>query len=47
MTLSRDSAESKSPEETLAIARKLAESQPDCPAYYLEGDLGAGKTLFA
>lgn len=39
--------ESKSPEETLAIARKLAELQPDCPAYYLEGDLGAGKTLFA
>ncbi len=47
MTLSRDSAESKSPEETLAFARKLAKSQPDCPAYYLEGDLGAGKTLFA
>jgi len=39
--------ESKSPEETLAIAQKLAELQPDCPAYYLEGDLGAGKTLFA
>ncbi len=39
--------ESKSPEETLAIAQKLAERQPDCPAYYLEGDLGAGKTLFA
>ncbi len=38
--------ESKSPEETLAIAQKLAVSQPDCPAYYLEGDLGAGKTLF-
>ncbi len=44
MRLSRESA---SPEETLAIARKLAKSQPDCPAYYLEGDLGAGKTLFA
>ena len=38
--------ESRSPEETLAIARELAERQPDCPAYYLEGDLGAGKTLF-
>lgn len=38
--------ESASPEETLAIARELAESRPDCPAYYLEGDLGAGKTLF-
>ena len=43
----RESVESKSPEETLAIAEKLAVSQPDCPAYYLEGDLGAGKTLFA
>ena len=42
----RESTESKSPEETLAIAQKLAVSQPDCPAYYLEGDLGAGKTLF-
>jgi len=39
--------ESTSPEETLAIAQKLAELQPDCSAYYLEGDLGAGKTLFA
>lgn len=38
--------ESKGPEETLAIARKLAVRQPDCPAYYLEGELGAGKTLF-
>jgi len=43
MTLLR---ESKSPEETLAIARKLAKSRPECPAYYLEGELGAGKTLF-
>lgn len=38
--------ESRSPEETLAIARELAARQPHCPAYYLEGDLGAGKTLF-
>jgi tRNA threonylcarbamoyladenosine biosynthesis protein TsaE len=38
--------ESTSPEATLAIARELAERQPDCPAYYLEGELGAGKTLF-
>jgi len=38
--------ESETPEETLAIARELAERQPDCPAYYLEGELGAGKTLF-
>ena len=42
----RESTESKSPEETLAIARNLAVHQPDCPAYYLEGELGAGKTLF-
>ena len=46
LRLSRESAESQSPEETLAIAQELAKSQPDCPAYYLEGDLGAGKTLF-
>ncbi|GMR24365.1 MAG: tRNA (adenosine(37)-N6)-threonylcarbamoyltransferase complex ATPase subunit type 1 TsaE [Acidobacteriota bacterium] len=46
LRLSRESAESKSPEETLAIAQELAARQPDCPAYYLEGDLGAGKTLF-
>jgi tRNA threonylcarbamoyladenosine biosynthesis protein TsaE len=38
--------ESTSPDETLAIARELAERQPECPAYYLEGDLGAGKTIF-
>jgi tRNA threonylcarbamoyladenosine biosynthesis protein TsaE len=38
--------ESGSAERTIAIARELAERQPDCPAYYLEGDLGAGKTLF-
>lgn len=38
--------ESSSPEETFAFARELAERRPDCPAYYLEGELGAGKTLF-
>ena len=38
--------DTESPEETLAIARKLAERTPDCPAYYLHGELGAGKTLF-
>ena len=36
----------KTPDETLAVAKALAEQQPDCPAYYLEGELGAGKTLF-
>jgi len=36
----------KTPNETLAVAKALAEQQPDCPAYYLEGELGAGKTLF-
>lgn len=39
--------ESRSPEETEALAVELASSNPSCPAYYLEGDLGAGKTLFA
>ena len=43
LRLSRDSG---SPEATFAIARELAKRHPDCPAYYLEGDLGAGKTLF-
>lgn len=38
--------ESGAPEETLTVAKTLAERQPDCAAYYLEGDLGAGKTLF-
>jgi tRNA threonylcarbamoyladenosine biosynthesis protein TsaE len=38
--------ESGAPEETLTVAKALAERQPDCAAYYLEGDLGAGKTLF-
>ena len=38
--------ESESQEETLEIARRIAAERPDCPAYYLEGDLGAGKTLF-
>ena len=36
----------KTPDETLAVAQALAKQQPDCPAYYLEGELGAGKTLF-
>ena len=38
--------ESGAPEQTLAIARELAKRKPHCPAYYLEGDLGAGKTMF-
>ena len=38
--------ESASPEETFELARELASKNPGCPAYYLEGDLGAGKTLF-
>lgn len=37
---------SRSPDETLAIAGELASSNPSCSAYYLEGDLGAGKTIF-
>lgn len=38
---------SRSPEETMAAAARLAAEIPDCPAFYLEGDLGAGKTVFA
>jgi len=37
---------SSSVEETTALARELAELQPDRDAYYLVGDLGAGKTHF-
>ena len=37
---------SNDPESTLRVAREIAYKQPDCPAYYLEGELGAGKTLF-
>ena len=36
---------SKSPEETIAAGRSLADANPDCSAYYLQGDLAAGKTL--
>ena len=38
--------DTKTAGETFAVAKALAEQQPDCTAYYLEGDLGAGKTLF-
>ncbi len=38
--------DTKNPDETFALAKALAERQPDCAAYYLEGELGAGKTLF-
>jgi tRNA threonylcarbamoyladenosine biosynthesis protein TsaE len=31
----------------MRLAVELASANPSCPAYYLEGDLGAGKTLFA
>jgi tRNA threonylcarbamoyladenosine biosynthesis protein TsaE len=38
---------SRSPEETVALAEALAAEEPPLPHYYLEGELGAGKTLFA
>jgi len=38
--------ESDSPDQTLTIATELAELRRQCPAFYLEGELGAGKTLF-
>jgi len=37
----------RSPEETTALAERLAAEEPQIPHYYLEGELGAGKTLFA
>lgn len=38
--------ESRSPEETIALAGRIASDSPAASSYYLEGDLGAGKTLF-
>jgi tRNA threonylcarbamoyladenosine biosynthesis protein TsaE len=36
---------SESPDETFAIGKTLAERHPQGACFYLEGDLGAGKTL--
>ncbi len=38
---------SRSPEETVALARSMTEKHLEGGCFYLEGDLGAGKTLFA
>lgn len=38
---------SRSTAETLEAGARLAAREPDCRAFYLEGDLGAGKTVFA
>jgi tRNA threonylcarbamoyladenosine biosynthesis protein TsaE len=37
---------SVSPEETRLLAEKLVRGNPAQSSYYLEGDLGAGKTVF-
>ncbi|MDE2881750.1 MAG: tRNA (adenosine(37)-N6)-threonylcarbamoyltransferase complex ATPase subunit type 1 TsaE [Acidobacteriota bacterium] len=42
-----DSVASRSPEDTLEAGARLAAREPACRAFYLEGDLGAGKTVFA
>ena len=42
-----DSVASRSPEDTLETGARLAAREPGCRAFYLEGDLGAGKTVFA
>lgn len=39
--------ETESPEETFALAVEVARRYPDATHFYLYGDLGAGKTLFA
>lgn len=44
---SRESRLSRSPEETVEEGARLAARYPECRAFYLEGDLGAGKTVFA
>jgi tRNA threonylcarbamoyladenosine biosynthesis protein TsaE len=38
--------ESGSPEQTIALAGRIACDFPAFSSFYLEGDLGAGKTLF-
>jgi tRNA threonylcarbamoyladenosine biosynthesis protein TsaE len=38
---------SRAPEETVELARTLAQRYPGGGCFYLEGGLGAGKTLFA
>jgi tRNA threonylcarbamoyladenosine biosynthesis protein TsaE len=38
---------SRSPEETIDFARSIAQKYPQGACFYLEGELGAGKTLFA
>lgn len=42
-----DSVASRTPEDTLEAGARLAATEPGCRAFYLEGDLGAGKTVFA
>ncbi len=42
-----DRVASRSPEDTVEAAARLAAREPDCRTFYLEGDLGAGKTVFA
>jgi len=39
--------ESDGPERTFAIAFELARRVPGASSFYLHGDLGAGKTIFA
>ncbi len=46
-TSSQTVSMSRSPEETVDLARNLAEAHPTGGCFYLDGDLGAGKTLFA
>ena len=40
-------AVSRSAEDTLEAGARLAAREPECRAFYLEGELGAGKTVFA
>jgi tRNA threonylcarbamoyladenosine biosynthesis protein TsaE len=46
-SLERETIDSESPEQTIALAKRVAAARPECSAFYLDGDLGAGKTVFA
>lgn len=47
VSTTREHVRSRGPEDTLEAGARLAARAPECRAFYLEGELGAGKTVFA